>query len=156
MSRAASNRSSSKTVKFVAAPFEYALNSRRERSRISARNPRTDHEKQIWRKFKMSRFHPFKKSTACFLGSAVVACLVLSATGLAGETITLKNGKTLEGTIAAWNGNRTMVFFQPDNRSLEPQWLSLNEIEHLQLDAAVVHPSPDSTSTKRGRSQNGI
>lgn len=86
----------------------------------------------------MSRLHPLKKCTACFLGWAVFVCLILPVTGLAGETILLKNGKTLKGTIAAWNGNRTMVYFQPDDRSLKPQWISLSDIEHLQLDAVVV------------------
>jgi hypothetical protein len=31
-----------------------------------------------------------------------------------------------------------MVYFQPDDRSLKPQWISLSDIEHLQLDAVVV------------------
>jgi hypothetical protein len=86
----------------------------------------------------MSRLHPLKKVAAGLLGLTVCAGLVLPLTGLAGETITLKNGKTLKGTIAAWNGNRTGVYFQPDDRYLKSQWISLNDIKHLQLDSVSV------------------
>jgi hypothetical protein len=55
-----------------------------------------------------------------------------------GDSITLKNGKVLEGHIAAWNDGRTEIYFSPADPKTEARWMPLSEIESIHF--AGVQP----------------
>ena len=147
MSQPVSIRNSFRIAKHVAAPSRYGPRSLRERSWISVRNAWTDQNMTGGINMKSRESHRAKKSSSSLLWLSILAAMILPAAGFSGETVTLKNGKTLKGSIAAWSEDRTRIYFQPAAPVQEPQWISLSEIERLQLSSKVVNSRPSTKPT---------
>ena len=86
----------------------------------------------------MSQFRPKSQSAARSFAAFVSIPLILSAflffplTAALADSIKLKNGKVLEGHIAAWNDTRTEIYFaMDDDDEAEPQWMPVSEIESI-------------------------
>ena len=75
------------------------------------------------------------KKTPHFVLVTVFAFLFFLPAVARGESIRLKDGKTLEGHIAAWNSEMTEVYFAPDDPQEKPRWVPLNEIENMESNA---------------------
>jgi len=63
------------------------------------------------------------------------------------ETIRLKDGTKLEGTIGAWNADGTVFYFDPKGESESaldaPRWISMSDVEAIRYEGVVVKETLD-------------
>jgi hypothetical protein len=71
------------------------------------------------------------------LSLALFFSLLFVSTAFAKDVIKLKNGKILEGNIAAWGTGQTQVLFQTEGAK-EPEWISVVDIDTIQFNAPVI------------------
>jgi hypothetical protein len=83
------------------------------------------------------------RTVAIFLLLILLSPAILRAEG---DFIKLKNGKILQGHIAAWNSTRSEIYFaSDDDDEAEPQWMSVSDIESIHYSGLA----PTSTIKKK-------
>jgi hypothetical protein len=64
----------------------------------------------------------------------VLSIHFLTISAFSDETITLKDGTVLEGTIIAWQENRTAFLFKSSqNTKSKTEWIQMRDVEKIQL-----------------------
>lgn len=96
----------------------------------------------------------------------LLAFLLMPATARADETVKLKDGTVLTGTIAAKSEDQTLFYFVPKGYDTTPRqgefskksffdkdgprWISYADVESIQFEPVLNQPAPAESSENNG------